>query len=124
MREHRTESLWSVLKRRWPLFIYVVVLMTAFNLFSHGTQDMYPTFLQVQHKFGTHAVSILTIIGNVGAIVGGLAFGALSQRIGRRRAPDNSVVGVQRHAAPAWRGCVSDSGSGAGCVGCDSGAPQ
>ncbi|MEO8946343.1 MAG: MFS transporter [Gemmatimonadaceae bacterium] len=86
MRERRTESLWSVLKRRWPLFIYVVVLMTAFNLFSHGTQDMYPTFLQVQHKFDTHAVSILTIIGNIGAIVGGLAFGALSQRIGRRRA--------------------------------------
>jgi MFS transporter, SHS family, lactate transporter len=86
MRERRTESLISVLRKRWPLFIYVVVLMTAFNLFSHGTQDLYPAFLQIQHKFTTHTVSIVSIIGNVGAITGGLAFGALSQRIGRRRA--------------------------------------
>jgi SHS family lactate transporter-like MFS transporter len=86
MRERPTQSLGSVLKRRWPLFIYVVVLMTAFNLFSHGTQDLYPTFLQVQHKLATHAVSIIAIIGNVGAIAGGLLFGALSQRIGRKNA--------------------------------------
>ena len=86
MRERPTQSLMSVLKKRWPLFIYVVVLMTAFNLFSHGTQDLYPAFLQIQHKFTTHTVSIVSIIGNVGAITGGLAFGALSQRIGRRKA--------------------------------------
>ena len=86
MRERPTQSLMSVLKKRWPLFIYVVVLMTAFNLFSHGTQDLYPAFLQIQHKFTTHTVSIVSIIGNIGAITGGLAFGALSQRIGRRKA--------------------------------------
>jgi len=86
MRERPTQSLTSVLKKRWPLFVYVVVLMTAFNLFSHGTQDLYPAFLQIQHKFTTHTVSIVSIIGNVGAITGGLAFGALSQRIGRRKA--------------------------------------
>jgi SHS family lactate transporter-like MFS transporter len=86
MRERPTQGLMSVLKKRWPLFIYVVVLMTAFNLFSHGTQDLYPAFLQIQHKFTTHTVSIVSIIGNVGAITGGLAFGALSQRIGRRKA--------------------------------------
>ncbi|HWG33360.1 MAG TPA: MFS transporter [Gemmatimonadaceae bacterium] len=86
MRERPTQSLMSVLKKRWPLFIYVVVLMTAFNLFSHGTQDLYPAFLQMQHKFTTHTVSIVSIIGNIGAITGGLAFGALSQRIGRRKA--------------------------------------
>jgi len=80
------QSLMSVLKKRWPLFIYVVVLMTAFNLFSHGTQDLYPAFLQIQHKFTTHTVSIVSIIGNIGAITGGLAFGALSQRVGRRKA--------------------------------------
>ncbi len=86
MRSRPRESLIGVLKKRWPLFIYVVVLMTAFNLFSHGTQDLYPAFLQIQHKFTTHTVSLVSIIGNVGAITGGLAFGALSQRIGRRRA--------------------------------------
>ena len=86
MRERPRESLGAVLGKRWPLFIYVVVLMTAFNLFSHGTQDLYPTFLQVQHGLTTHTVSIIAIIGNVGAITGGLLFGTLSQRIGRRRA--------------------------------------
>lgn len=86
MRARPTQSLMSVLKKRWPLFIYVVVLMTAFNLFSHGTQDLYPAFLQIQHKFSTHTVSLVSIIGNVGAIIGGLAFGTLSQRVGRRKA--------------------------------------
>ncbi|MDQ2889020.1 MAG: MFS transporter [Gemmatimonadota bacterium] len=86
MRERPKQNLGAVLKKRWPLFIYVVVLMTAFNLFSHGTQDLYPTFLQTQHRLATHTVSIIAIIGNVGAIIGGLCFGALSQRIGRRKA--------------------------------------
>jgi len=86
MRAQPRKSLAGVLRQRWPLFIYVVVLMTAFNLFSHGTQDLYPTFLQVQHKLATHTVSLIAIIGNVGAITGGLLFGILSQRIGRRKA--------------------------------------
>jgi SHS family lactate transporter-like MFS transporter len=86
MRQQPRGGLGAVLGKRWPLFLYVVVLMTAFNLFSHGTQDLYPTFLQVQHGLGTHSVSILLIIGNVGAIAGGLAFGVLSQRVGRRKA--------------------------------------
>jgi SHS family lactate transporter-like MFS transporter len=68
------------------LFVYVVLLMTAFNFFSHGTQDLYPTFLQAQRGLPTRAVSTIAIIANVGAILGGLIFGALSQRIGRRRA--------------------------------------
>jgi SHS family lactate transporter-like MFS transporter len=64
--------------------IYVVVLMTAFNFFSHGTQDLYPTFLQKQHHLDTAGVRNLTVIMNIGAIVGGLAFGAWSEKIGRR----------------------------------------
>jgi SHS family lactate transporter-like MFS transporter len=60
--------------------------MTAFNLFSHGTQDLYPTFLQVQHNLPTHTVSVILIVMNIGAIIGGLTFGAWSQRIGRRKA--------------------------------------
>ncbi len=86
MRARPRRSLRAVLKGRWSLFAYVVVLMTAFNFFSHGTQDLYPTFLQAQHKLSTHAVSIIAIIANVGAIAGGILFGTLSQRIGRRRA--------------------------------------
>lgn len=74
-----------ILRRDWRLALYAVLLMTAFNFFSHGSQDAYPTFLKEQHHFDTHLTSLLTAIGNVGAICGGLFFGALSERIGRRR---------------------------------------
>ncbi|MEA3066808.1 MAG: transporter, family, lactate transporter, partial [Sphingomonadales bacterium] len=57
-----------------------------FNFFSHGTQDIYPTFLQVQHHFSTHLTGTIAIVMNVGAIVGGIAFGIWSERIGRKRA--------------------------------------
>jgi SHS family lactate transporter-like MFS transporter len=67
-------------------FLYVVLLMTALNFLSHGTQDLYPTFLQLQRHFSQHTVGIIAIVYNIGAILGGLFFGALSQRIGRRRA--------------------------------------
>jgi MFS transporter, SHS family, lactate transporter len=72
-------------KSHWRLAIYAVLLMTAFNFFSHGTQDIYPTFLQVQHKFSPHVVSIIAVVYNIGAICGGLLFGTLSERFGRRR---------------------------------------
>jgi MFS transporter, SHS family, lactate transporter len=74
-----------VLKSHWRLGIYVVLLMTAFNFFSHGTQDLYPTFLQVQHGFGPHEVGLIPVVYNIGAIIGGVSFGSLSERFGRRR---------------------------------------
>jgi len=73
------------LVRHWKIALYLVVLMTAFNFFSHGTQDLYPTFLQKQHHFDTHLTGILTAVMNVGAIVGGISFGIWSERLGRRR---------------------------------------
>ncbi len=75
-----------LLRRHWKLAAYAVLLMTAFNFFSHGSQDAYPKFLKVEHHFNTQLTSLLTAIGNVGAICGGLFFGTLSQVIGRRRA--------------------------------------
>ena len=75
----------SVIRSHWRLGIYAVLLMTAFNFFSHGTQDLYPTFLQVQHGLSPHAVGIIAAVYNVGAIVGGIVCGTLSERIGRRR---------------------------------------
>ncbi|KVD80881.1 sugar transporter [Burkholderia sp. ABCPW 14] len=86
MEKHARPSLVATLKQNWKLSIYAVVLMTAFNFFSHGTQDLYPTFLREQHHFDPHTVSWITIVLNIGAIVGGLTFGWLSERIGRRRA--------------------------------------
>ena len=75
----------AVLKSHWRLGIYAVLLMTAFNFFSHGTQDLYPTFLQVQHGFSPHEVGLIAVIYNIGAIIGGISFGSMSERFGRRR---------------------------------------
>ena len=75
----------SILRSHWRLGIYAVVLMAAFNFFSHGTQDLYPTFLQVQHALSPHAVGTIAAIYNVGAILGGILCGSFSERIGRRR---------------------------------------
>ena len=74
------------LKQHWRIGLYAVLLMTAFNFFSHGTQDLYPTFLQVEHKYSPATVSIIAVVYNLGAIFGSLTFGSLSERIGRRRA--------------------------------------
>ncbi len=79
-------GVFTTLRAHWRLVIYAVLLMTAFNFFSHGTQDTYATFLEVQHGFSPAMTSALTIVMNVGAITGGLIFGAWSERIGRRRA--------------------------------------
>lgn len=75
----------DVLRQHWRLAIYAILLMTCFNSFSHGTQDVYPTFLKVDHGFKPHEVSLIVVIANVGAIVGGLSFGFLSQHFGRKR---------------------------------------
>jgi MFS transporter, SHS family, lactate transporter len=75
----------SVLTRHWQLALYAILLMTAFNFFSHGTQDLYPTFLQKQHHFDHTTVSAIAVLYNIGAILGGLTFGFISQSVGRRR---------------------------------------
>ena len=67
-------------------FIFLVVLMFTFNSFSHGTQDLYPTFLQKDHHFTPQTVGLIAIIANVGALLGGVFFGTWSERIGRRKA--------------------------------------
>jgi len=75
------------LKNNAGLAIWAVIMMMAFNFFSHGTQDLYPSaFLNVQHHFSHNTITTIALIYNAGAIVGGLAFGTLSQYIGRRTA--------------------------------------
>jgi SHS family lactate transporter-like MFS transporter len=67
-------------------FLFLVLLMFAFNSFSHGTQDLYPTFLQKDHHFTPQTVGLIAIIANVGALLGGIFFGTWSEKIGRRKA--------------------------------------
>ncbi|KAG6864480.1 hypothetical protein C0991_009229 [Blastosporella zonata] len=74
----------EMLKRHWLLCIYAVLLMTGFNFLSHGSQDLYPTYLHASKNISTHNATIATIIGNCGAIAGGVVAGYISQYLGRR----------------------------------------
>jgi SHS family lactate transporter-like MFS transporter len=89
---------WSSLGRaivsHWRLFLYLVLLMTMMNFISHGTQDMYPTFLQRDWGFTPGRRAALTAFSMVGAILGGLFVGHLSDRIGRRRAIAGALLGA------------------------------
>jgi len=91
----RQES-WSNLGRaiasNWKLFLYITVLMTMMNLSSHGTQDMYPTFLQRQWNFNPEKRALLSGVSMVGAIIGGVLVGLYSDRFGRRRAIITSLL--------------------------------
>jgi len=91
----------DIVKSHWKLGLYAIVLMTAFNFFSHGTQDLYPTFLQKQHQFDPATVSWINIVANIGAIVGGIVFGALSERIGRVNAITLGAF-IALPAIPLW----------------------
>jgi len=74
----------TMLKQHWMLCIYAILLMTGFNFLSHGSQDLYPTYLQKSKGFTSHDATVATIIGNIGAISGGAFAGFISQYIGRR----------------------------------------
>ena len=89
-RTRHTHKDWSAYVRgifsHWKLFLYLFVFMAMMNFISHGTQDMYPTFLKRDWSFTPQRVAIVTMIANVGAITGGIVFGHFSDRIGRRKA--------------------------------------
>lgn len=78
------DVLLASLKRYLPLFLYGMFFMAAFNFMSHGTQDPYATFLTKQHGFAPATVGYINTIASIGAIAGGIFFGWLSQRLGRR----------------------------------------
>jgi SHS family lactate transporter-like MFS transporter len=73
-------------RRYLGIFLFLVVLMFAFNSFSHGTQDLYPTFLEKNHGLSPRMVGTIAVITSLGALLGGIVFGAWSERLGRRRA--------------------------------------
>src|SRR5262249_42264028 len=75
----------NFLHHHGSFFIYAVLLMTAFNYMSHGSQDLYPTFLQRQRGFDVRSTAAITIVYSLGAICGGTIVGFFSQRLGRRR---------------------------------------
>jgi MFS transporter, SHS family, lactate transporter len=102
-RSTRTDwsTYWSVVRRNSRRFLYLVLLMTMMNFMSHGTQDLYPTFLSKQRGYDPHATAIISIIAMIGAICGGLLFGAYSDRKGRRRAMITATL-LGLAAIPLW----------------------
>jgi SHS family lactate transporter-like MFS transporter len=78
-------SMWRAVRGHWPVLAFMVLLMACFNAFSHGSQDLYPTLLQVQRGFDTATTSRIAVVMNLGALCGGICFGVLSERLGRRR---------------------------------------
>jgi SHS family lactate transporter-like MFS transporter len=104
----------GALRTRWPLFIFMVVLMAAFNCFSHGTQDLYPSaFLEKQRGLSIGTVSTIVIIYNLGSITGGIITGALSQWVGRRRAIAGAAL-LALPMIPLWLHAGSVAGLAAG----------
>jgi SHS family lactate transporter-like MFS transporter len=87
--ERTRHGSWGALGRaigsNWRLFVYLTLLMAGMNFASHGTQDMYPTFLERDWGLGPRARAALTAFSMVGAIAGGVVFGLKSDRVGRRR---------------------------------------
>ncbi|MGB7848107.1 MAG: MFS transporter [Candidatus Acidiferrum sp.] len=86
--QHRAGSIGGVLRvvaSHWKRFVYLIVLMTFMMFLSHGTQDLYPDFLKEVHKLRQPQVANIAILYNCAAILGGILFGAISQRAGRRR---------------------------------------
>ncbi len=84
-RQESWRGLGRAIVSNWRIFLYLTALMMMMNLASHGTQDMYPTFLKEQRGFTPREVAIIAVIYNIGAVLGGILFGQLSDRFGRRR---------------------------------------
>jgi MFS transporter, SHS family, lactate transporter len=103
-RETRHES-WSGLGRaivsNWKLFLYLTVLMAMMNMVSHGTQDMYPTFLERDWGFAPMTRAAITAFSQVGALVGGVLCGLYSDRLGRRRTIALALAGAVL-TIPVW----------------------
>ncbi|MGH7839683.1 MAG: MFS transporter, partial [Candidatus Binataceae bacterium] len=91
----------GAIRRNLRRFLYLVALMTTMSMISHGTQDLYPTFLEQGRGLEPRMVATIAIIYNLGALVGGVAVGWLSDRVGRRRAMiAAAIAGVA--VVPLW----------------------
>lgn len=91
----------GMLRSFLPTFLFLILLMTAFMSFSHGTQDVYPTFLEVQMKLSPRLVGTIGVIYGFAQIAGGFVFGTLSERWGRKRAIIAAAL-LSLLAIPAW----------------------
>jgi SHS family lactate transporter-like MFS transporter len=94
-------QLFSGIASHWPLMLYLTALMTMLNFSSHGTQDMYPTFLEVDWHVTPTQRATMTAISMIGAICGGVLFGLISDKIGRRKVIIFAFIGALA-MIPLW----------------------
>jgi SHS family lactate transporter-like MFS transporter len=103
-KEHKAASTGEVLRvvaKNWRRFAYLVVLMTFMMFLSHGTQDLYPDFLQEVHGVAAAMRANIAIFYSVGAVIGAIIFGFLSQRAGRRKSM-MAALAVSLAVIPIW----------------------
>ena len=68
-----------------PSFLFITLFMMGMNSFSHGTQDLYPTFIEKDKGLSSGNAGIVLVIMNLGALFGGIVCGTISERVGRRK---------------------------------------
>lgn len=96
-KQHRSESFGALARtigEHWKLFLYFIVFMMAMHMCSHGTQDLYPTFLEKDWNIAGKEKAALTAVSMIGAILGGLSIGWISDRVGRKRAMIGAFIGA------------------------------
>jgi SHS family lactate transporter-like MFS transporter len=101
---HREPDIRAILRtvgRHWKSFLYLVLMMTMMMFLSHGTQDLYPDFLKTAHNIKDSTVSDLAVLYNIGAILGSILFGYLSERFGRKRSM-LGAFGLTLVVIPFW----------------------
>jgi len=94
-------QLGTAIAANWKMFLYIAFFMMTMNLAAHGTQDMYPTFLQRQWHFSVGQRSGVTAVSMMGAVIGGTLCGWFSDRLGRRRIIMAALLGAVL-VVPLW----------------------
>jgi len=115
-RQESWKDLVQVTALHWKLFLYITLFMAGMQLTTHGTQDMYPTFLERYWHYGPSVRAWITAISMVGAIIGGILFGFLSDRLGRRRMIVIAMCGAIS-IIPLWAFSSSKLGLILGAIG-------
>jgi SHS family lactate transporter-like MFS transporter len=103
-KQNRAPSLWAMAKVAFAhgkAFLYLLLVMTVMTCLSHGTQDLYPDFLREAHGLSRNTVSYMAMLYNVGAVLGAIFFGRISEFVGRRRSMIAALT-LSFLAIPAW----------------------
>ena len=100
-RARTTGAILAAVKAHWKSALYLVLMMTLMMFLSHGTQDLYPDFLRTTHGASPRTVSYVAILFNIGAVLGAVVFGHLSEILGRRRSMIGALA-LSLVTIPAW----------------------